>query len=274
MLKKRLVFTLLFSDGYFMLSRNFRLQQIGNLEWLERNYVFSNISEAIDELVVLNVSRDEPQIDQFSHMLKCLTRECFIPIAAGGWVRNVQQARQLLQSGADKVVVNTPVFGESRLVEHLAEEFGRQCIVAAVDLSRSQTGIFEVRVEGGRRALPGTASEWLTMIHGKPIGDVYLNSIDRDGTGQGFDIGLLDQLPHDFQIPVILAGGAGNVTHLGMGLEDERVDAVATAHLLNFVGDGLHKSRQRLLSAGIYLPARDIDIQDLRATLDFSEGPS
>ena len=98
MLKKRLVFTLLFSDGSFMLSRNFRLQRIGDLEWLQRNYVFSNISEAIDELVILNVSRSEPQMNQFTDMLKQLTKTCFIPITAGGWVREANQANQLLRS--------------------------------------------------------------------------------------------------------------------------------------------------------------------------------
>lgn len=265
MLKKRLIFTLLYSNGFFMLSRNFRLQQIGNLEWLERNYVFSNISEAIDELVILNVSRTEPQIEDFTNMLAQLTKECFIPIAAGGWIRDVDQAQQLLRSGADKVVVNEPLFGESGLIEQLAEKFGRQCVVASVDVSRSQRGDLVLKVEGGQRQLPGTARGWLNELEGKPIGDLYLNSIDRDGTGQGYDTPVLDHLPRDFGIPVILAGGAGNVKHLEMGLRDERVDGVATAHLLNFVGDGLHRARERLLATGIHLPIRDIDIRDLRA---------
>jgi len=266
MLKKRLVFTLLFSNGSFMLSRNFRLQRIGDLEWLQRNYVFSNISEAIDELVILNVSRNEPQMDQFLSMLKELTRTCFIPIAAGGWVRDTNQAQQLLRSGADKVVLNTPIFWESGLVEQLAGQFGRQCIVASVDLARSETVGFEVRVDSGQRALPGGARERLNWLQEKPIGDLYLNSIDRDGTGQGYDLEVLDLLPQDFGVPVILAGGAGNANHLEVGLRDDRVDAVATAHLLNFVGDGLHKTRGNLISRGIRLPVRDSDIQDLRAT--------
>ena len=265
MLKKRLVFTLLFSNGSFMLSRNFRLQRIGDLEWLQRNYVFSNISEAIDELVVLNVSRNEPQMEQFLSMLKELTRTCFIPIAAGGWVRDANQAQQLLRSGADKVVLNTPIFWESGLIEQLAGQFGSQCIVASVDLARSETAGFEVRVDGGQRALPGGARERLNWLQEKPIGDLYLNSIDRDGTGQGYDLEMLDLLPQDFGVPVILAGGAGNANHLEVGLRDDRVDAVATAHLLNFVGDGLHKARENLITRGIQLPVRDSDIRDLRA---------
>lgn len=265
MLKKRLVFTLLFNDGSFMLSRNFSLQRIGDLEWLQRNYVFSNISEAIDELIILNVSRNEPQLNQFTDMLKRLTKTCFIPIAAGGWVRDANQAHQLLRSGADKVVLNAPIFGQPRLIEQLALQFGRQCIVASVDLARSDSAGFEVRVDGGRRALSGSARERLVELRDKPIGDLYLNSVDRDGTGQGYDLEVLDLLPHDFGVPVILAGGAGNANHFETGLRDDRVDAVSSAHLLNFVGDGLHKARENLITRGIHLPVRDLDIRDLRA---------
>ena len=266
MLKKRIVFTLLFSDGFFMLSRNFRLQRIGDLEWLQRNYVFSHISEAIDELVILNVSRSEPQMNQFTDMLKQLTKTCFIPIAAGGWVREANQAHQLLRSGADKVVLRTPIFGESGLIEHLARQFGRQCIVASVDLARSATGGFELRVAGGQETLQGGARKRLVELQDKPIGDLYLNSVDRDGTGQGYDLEVLDLLPQDFGVPVILAGGAGNANQLEAGLLDDRVDAVSTAHLLNFVGDGLHKARENLITRGIHLPVRDLDIRDLRAS--------
>jgi cyclase len=134
-----------------------------------------------------------------------------------------------------------------------------------VDLVRSDPAGFEVRVDGGQRALSGSARERLVMLQEKPIGDLYLNSIDRDGTGQGYNLDVLDLLPKDFGVPVILAGGAGNTNHFESGLRDDRVDAVATAHLLNFVGDGLHKARENLIARGVHLPVRDIDIRDLRA---------
>lgn len=265
MLKKRLIFTLLFNNGSFMLSRNFRLQSIGDLDWLQRNYVFSNISAAIDEIVVLNVSRGQPDAERFRDALRHLTETCFIPISAGGWVRSVHDARQLLRSGADKVVVNTPLALEPELVRELATNFGRQCVVASVDLARSADGEWQVRIEGGQRVLPGSARDWLASLADQPIGDLYLNSIDRDGTGQGYHLEMLDQLPAGFGAPVIVAGGAGNSTHLAAGLRDSRVDAVATAHLLNFVGDGLIKARRNLVDSGIPLPVRSMDIRELRA---------
>jgi cyclase len=266
MLKKRLIFTLLFNNGSFMLSRNFRLQSIGDLDWLQRNYVFTNISAAIDEIVVLNVSRGEPDGERFRDALRHLTESCFIPISAGGWVRTVEDARLLLRSGADKVVVNTPLALDRGLVSDLAAEFGTQCVVASVDLAKSPDAGWQVRVEGGQRTVPGPAHEWLSSLADQPIGDLYLNSIDRDGTGQGYHLEMLDQLPKGFAVPVIMAGGAGNSTHLEAGLRDSRVDAVATAHLLNFVGDGLIKARRNLIDSGIPLPVRSVDIRDLRAT--------
>lgn len=260
MLKKRLIFTLLFSEGSFMLSRNFRLQAIGDLDWLLRNYVLANITTAIDEIVVLNVSRGDADAEHFRDTLRRLTQTCFIPIAAGGWVRDVDDARALLRSGADKVVVNTPLFSDTDLIDNLARHFGRQCVVASVDLAQSADSTWQVRVDHGRQALPGPARERLEMLSRAPIGDLYLNSIDRDGTGQGYRLDMLDLLPEGFSTPVIIAGGAGNSLHLEAGLRDDRVDAVATAHLLNFVGDGLARARANLIAGGIPLPVRDVDI--------------
>src|SRR5262245_39867322 len=105
MLKKRLIFTLLYNRGQFMLSRNFRLQKVGDLKWLQTNYDFSRISFSIDELVVLDVTRVDRSTETFCAALKVLTEGCFVPIAAGGGVRTVEHARLLLRSGADKVVV-------------------------------------------------------------------------------------------------------------------------------------------------------------------------
>lgn len=106
--------------------------------------------------------------------------------------------------------------------------------------------------------MEGSAAYWIEQVTNNAVGEIYLNSIDRDGTGQGYDIHLLDHLPREMPKPVILAGGAGNSTHLAEGLADPRVDAVATAHLFNFVGDGLKRARQLLIADGIDLPIWDI----------------
>jgi cyclase len=253
MLKKRILFALLYDNGQFMLSRNFRLQKVGNLAWLQKNYNFSHISFFIDELIVLDVTRGDRNQAAFCETLEALTEGCFVPIAAGGGIRSVEQARRLLRSGADKVVVNTPIFSQPALLKELAQEFGQQCVVGSLDLKRTQGDKYEILIESGTRALDGVATDELQRLSDGEVGEWYLNSVDRDGTGQGYDLALLDQLPVDWSVPVILAGGAGNASHIAAGLADSRVDAVATAHLFNFVGDGLKQARSTLLSSGVEL---------------------
>ena len=253
MLKKRIIFTLLYDSGSFMLSRNFRLQRVGNLAWLQRNYNFAHIAFFIDELIVLDVTRGQRDPQAFCETLEALTAGCFVPIAAGGGVRTLEQARQLLHSGADKIVVNTPLFDQPDLVRDLAREFGQQCVVGSVDLKRDNTGAYRIMTDAGTRVVdqaPAAALQWLDE---QGVGELYLNSIDQDGTGQGYDLATLDQLPAGCTLPVILAGGVGNGAHLAVGFADPRVDAVATAHLFNFIGDGLRRAREALIEQGAQL---------------------
>lgn len=253
MLKKRIIFTLLYSDGYFMLSRNFRLQKVGNINWLKKNYDFSHISFYIDELIVLDVSRSERSISRFSKALESLTEGCFVPIAAGGGIRTIEDASLLLRSGADKVVINTPLFKDRSLLKGLVTNFGRQCIVGSVDLKKFGVEKYQIWIESGAECLSEPPAHLLGAMMEDPPGEIYLNSIDQDGTGQGFDLTMLSQLPDQLSSPIILAGGAGNAKHLAEALIDPRVDAVATANLFNFVGDGLMKARKSVDVSGIAL---------------------
>lgn len=256
MLKKRLIFTLLYEQGSFVLSRNFRRQRIGDWNWLKVNYSFDSIAEAIDELVVLNVDRGDSGWSDFLRVVESLSKATFVPMSAGGGVRSERQGREVLASGADKIVVNTALFREPQLVESLSDQFGKQCIVGSIDLKGIRNSTIAVGIEGATQLLPDPLEQVLSRVPWASIGEVYLNSIDRDGTGQGLDFLLLDCLPVSSRNPVILAGGVGNARHLREGLQDSRVDAVATANLLNFVGDGFHEARRVLLSEGFPLPRR------------------
>jgi cyclase len=253
MLKKRIIFTLLYDSGTFMLSRNFRLQRVGDLKWLQKNYNFDHISFFIDELVVLDVTRDKNDTEAFCNILMALTANCFVPISAGGGVRSVSQARKLLQSGADKIIINTPLFEQPEFVKELAREFGQQCIVGSVDMKLMPDGNYKIFTNNGKLIIEEDASEVLSKICESLVGELYLNSIDQDGTGQGYDISLLEKLPMNCSIPVILAGGVGNETHLSIGFADSRVDAVATANLFNFIGDGLKNARESMIRNGATL---------------------
>tara|TARA_B100000676_G_C18028691_1_gene817211 strand:- start:729 stop:1526 length:798 start_codon:yes stop_codon:yes gene_type:complete len=261
MLKKRVVFTLLYSDGVFMLSRNFRLQKVGDLRWLKQNYNFSKIAFSIDELIILDVSRNERDKNKFCEHVQSLSEECFVPIAAGGGVRNIEEAQQLIRSGADKIVLNTLMVKDKFYVREFSSEFGLQCLVVSVDVKRKDKES-SIWVENGTEDACMSLSRYLEEISDLPVGELYLNSIDRDGTGQGYDMELLGLLPGQFKIPIILAGGVGKDTHLIEGLSDDRVDAVATAHLFNFIGDGLLNARSSIRVSGINLAKWDERLQE------------
>lgn len=254
MLKKRIIFTLLYDDGYFVLSRNFRLQRVGDFNWLKIHYDFSKVSSFIDELVVLDITRGSRDNLRFSETLKALTKGCFVPISAGGGVRKIDQARLLLRSGADKIVINTSVSEQPGFIRDLAAEFGQQCVVASLDLKQSSDKTYHAWINAGTYQMEENASITLQRITEMPIGELYINSIDRDGTAQGYDFGILEFLPSPLEFPVILAGGAGNAEHLYAGISDPRVSAVATAHLFNFIGNGLKNARTKLIHRGVELP--------------------
>jgi len=237
-----------------MLSRNFRLQKVGNLQWLKTNYDFSCISFSIDELIVLDVTRGIRNSEAFHNALKSIAEGCFVPIAAGGGVRTIQHAYNLLRSGADKVVINTALYENKGLPAELASEFGQQCVVASMDIRQTSDGGYCIITDYDNTILEGSVPQLIKDVVDQPIGELYLNSVDRDGTGQGYDLGILDFLPQDMSKPVILVGGAGNASHLAEGLNDPRVDAVATAHLFNFVNDGLKQARKSLITGGVQLP--------------------
>ena len=250
---KRLLFTLLYDSGSFMLSRNFRLQRVGNLKWLEENYGFSRVGLSIDGLVVLDVSRQARNLEKFCEELQLLTLGCFAPITAGGGIKTIEHARALLRSGADKIVINTMLHEQPHLVHDIASEFGAQCITASIDCEIIE-GAFQVAKKNGFEPTGKSLKKFLGECSALPIGEIYLNSITRDGTSNGLHLEMLEHIGPLATIPLILAGGIGHVTHIIEGLKDPRVDAVATANLLNFMGDGLALARKEAIRHKIDLP--------------------
>lgn len=252
MVKKRLIFTLLYNDGGFMLSRNFRLQRAGNIEWLKGNYDFKNIAFTIDELIILDVSRNERNLERFCDHMKAITEECFIPIAAGGGIISHEHARAILNSGADKIVINTAFFKAPAFVKELVSLYGSQCIIASVDVKRRNDD-YEIYTDNGSTKVELAFSDYIEHIISLGAGEVYLNSMDRDGTGQGYMFDLFARFNKTVNVPIIIAGGAGNWHHFLEGFQHAMVDAVATANLFNFIGKGFPTARKQLLNNGMNL---------------------
>jgi cyclase len=249
-MKKRLIFTLLYEKGSFVLSRNFRTQKIGDIQWLHTNYNFAKVASHIDELIVINVSRDPDFDDHFRATLSELLAGVFVPLTAGGGVRTLTDAEHLFSAGADKILLNYAVHDDVDLVIALAEKYGQQAVVASLDV-REIDGAFQVLSNKGSAV--ERLDNYRALVYAGHIGEVYLNSIDRDGTGNGMDLSSLSVLGASSPIPVILAGGAGKPAHLAEAIASPLVNAVATANLLNFVGDGLRKARLAIRDAGIDL---------------------
>lgn len=251
MLKKRLIFTLLYKDGDFCLSRNFRLQRVGNVSWLLDSYSFKNLAGAIDELVILDLSSINSEKNRFLLDISRVLEDFFIPVSIGGNIHNIQDAKLMFSNGADKIILNTLYHTDQRACISIAEKYGSQAVVASVDYAKvfnSETNDWSYQTYYAKNRLLGLdLREHLDKSQRSGCGEILLRSIDRDGTSNGLDIESLKQLPENISVPVILSGGIGKPGHMLEGLRENRVDAIATANLLNFVGDGFNNAKVFLI---------------------------
>lgn len=246
MKKKRLIFTLLHNNGGYMLSRNFRLQRVGDANWINKNYNFGKIAFSIDELVILDVTRENRDQEKFIESYKKIIPNVFVPIAIGGGIRSYEDARNLFLNGADKVVINTLLYKKTEVIEEIAKEYGAQSIIASVDYIE-EDGVFHCYVENGSEELPIQLEEYLPQIVKLPVGEIYLNSIKKDGTGFGYNMNTIPVID-GIDMPIIMSGGAGNESHFIEAIQAcENIDAVATANLFNFIGNALPNSRKALM---------------------------
>lgn len=252
MLKRRLIFTLLLRSGVYMLSRNFRLQSVGTLDWIREYYDFDAIAFSIDELVVLNVERGPKDVTSFASHLRELSANCFMPIAAGGGIDTQEDAYRILDAGADKLVVNTTLVDRPELVTTLARTFGSQAVVASIDYRRIE-GRPTVFIDRGRRRIDLSLEEVVRRSEELGAGEIYLTSVERDGTGQGYDLETLRRIVDLATVPVIASGGVGHFQHLVDGIKLGRASAVSTANLFNFIEDALTEARRHMRGEGIDL---------------------
>ena len=252
MLRNRLIFGLIHSDGFFMQSRNFRLQRVGNLDWLNNNYKLQETSFSVDELLIVDASRQIKDVRKFSEIVGSISEQVFIPIAAGGGIKSVADAEILFNNGADKLVINSALKLYPDIVRTIVAKYGSQSVIASVDYKLiDQTPV--VFIENGSCPLSDTLLEYLAFVRDLGVGEILLNSIDQDGTGFGYDIQTISEYATTVKIPFIAMGGAGNAMHFKDALNLQTVDSVATANLFNFIGNGLPLARQELISCSYNL---------------------
>jgi len=257
MLRKRIIFTLIYSQGFFMQSRNFRLQRVGNLNWLEKHYKFQDIAFSLDELIVLNATKKGKSIEEFAKTISALVNDVFIPIAAGGGIRSLDDAKLLFNSGADKIVLNSVLIEDPELVAAIISKYGTQSVVASIDY-KANNGVNEVFIHDGEQKTSYVLEDYIDYLEKLNVGEIYLNSIDKDGTGFGYDFDVINKIEDKVNLPLIIAGGAGNENHLMEGLKIRGVSAVATANLFNFIGNGLPNARRKIIESDMNIARWDV----------------
>ena len=205
-------------------------------------------AEGADELVFLDISASHEARQTTLEMVGRVAEAIFIPFTVGGGIRAVADAGAALRAGADKVSVNTAAVRDPALVSRLAESFGSQCIMAAVDVKRIG-GRLAVMVNGGREETPLEAIDWVARLEGLGAGEILLTSMDRDGTGAGYDLPLLSAAASAVSIPVIASGGAGRLAHLAEAFE-AGAHGVLAATIFHFQGSSLPEARAYLRERG------------------------
>jgi cyclase len=205
-------------------------------------------AEGAAELVFLDISASPDARRTTLEMVGRVAETIFIPFTVGGGIRSVADAGAALRAGADKVSVNTAAVREPALVSRLAESFGTQCVVAAVDVRR-RGDRFAVVVNGGREETPLEGLEWIARLESLGAGEILLTSMDRDGTGAGYDLDLLRSAAAAVTLPVIASGGAGSLEHLAEALE-AGAHGVLAATIFHFQGSSLPEARAYLRERG------------------------
>jgi cyclase len=205
-------------------------------------------AEGADELVFLDISASPDERRTTLAMVTRVAESIFIPFTVGGGIRAVADAGAALRAGADKVSVNTAAVRDPTLVSRLAESFGSQCVVAAVDVKRID-GRLTVMVNGGREQPPLEAIDWIRRLEALGAGEILLTSMDRDGTGAGYDLELLAPAAAATSLPVIASGGAGRLEHLAEAFE-AGAHGVLAATIFHFQGSTLPEARTYLRSRG------------------------
>ena len=207
-------------------------------------------AEGADELVFLDITASSDARDTTVEMAAHVAEQVFIPFTIGGGIRSVDDARRLLRAGADKVSVNSAAVDRPELIREIAEEFGSQCCVVAIDARRTDLG-FEVFVHGGRTATGLDALAWAQQAEALGAGEILLTSMDRDGTKDGFDIELTRALTDSRSIPVIASGGVGTLQHLVEGVTLGHADAVLAASIFHFGQHTIGEAKQAMTDAGV-----------------------
>ncbi len=249
MLAKRLIACLDVRDGQVVKGVNFQgLRNAGDPAELAARYN----RDGIDELMVLDVTATLEGRGALLQTIRHVARELFIPLGVGGGIRSREDARLVIEAGADKVSVNSAALADPSLITDLASQYGSQAVVVAIDAKRGEAGAgYEIRSRSGTTAEARDAVSWAREAESRGAGEILLTSIDRDGTRSGFDCELTAAVSTAVGIPVIASGGAGTPEHFAEVFAAGRADAALAASVFHFSEHGVRDLKLMLASRGV-----------------------
>lgn len=209
----------------------------------------------VDELIIVDImaTNENSKIDL--QALEDFSAECFVPLTVGGGIKNIDDVRNILCAGADKVSVNSALFETPELVSEIAKKFGTQCIVASID-AKKVNGIYECFSHSGTKPTGKEVSQWAKYLESLGAGEILITSIEKDGTMEGYDLELIKKVTDVVKIPVIASGGAGNYEDMHKALATAKASAVAAASIFHF-------TQQTPLEAKKYLSSKGIPIRNV-----------
>jgi cyclase len=247
MLAKRIIPCLDVKDGRVVKGTNFvNLRDAGDPVENAKAYD----QQGADELTFLDITASHERRPIILEVVRRTAEEVFMPLTVGGGVRTLEDIRDLLKAGADKVSINTAAVAEPEFVQRAAERFGSQCIVVAID-AKSRNGGWEVYTHGGRTPSGIDALEWAQRMEGYGAGEILLTSMDRDGTRQGYDLGLTRAVVDRVRVPVIASGGVGTLEHLYEGLTIGGASAVLAASIFHYREHAINEVKVWLRGNGV-----------------------
>ena len=211
--------------------------------------------EGADEITFLDITASHEDRRTTVETVSAIAGEVFIPLTVGGGIRNLDDIREMLNAGADKVAINTAAVLNPELVKQAAERFGSQCIVVAVDAKqvsgKHEERKWEIFTHGGRKATGKDAIDWVKKMVASGAGEILLTSMDRDGTKNGFDLELKKQVSRAVTVPIIASGGVGNLEHLAEGILKGEADAVLAASIFHFGEFTIGQAKAYMAAQGI-----------------------
>ncbi len=248
MLKNRLVACLLMRDGLIVQSLGFnRYLPIGR----PRFPIEFVVRWDVDEIVLLDMSASGEQRGPDPEVLEMLSRSCYVPLTVGGGIRSADDVRRVIRAGADKACVNTHAVVRPQMIQEIADRFGSQCVVVSMDCRREADGRYQVYTSSGTRPTGMTPVDWARRAEQLGAGEIFLNSIDRDGSRQGYDIELIRSVTECVRIPVVACGGVGSYTHFPDAILAGGASAAAAANIFHHHEHSTILAKAHMLRAGV-----------------------